>query len=394
MAGEDVSQERWKFHLLMIALAALVIGAAFFSLVRAYLMSLFLAAVFSALAAPIYRKVYSLTGDRENLSVAITLGLLSVGVLFPLSAVVVLGVQQASTVAGNVSAWIDRIDLAAMQASVPDWLPFQVDLVELGATVAARVAEAAGQIANLFVGLLSQATRGTAVFFLNLFILVYAMVFFLPQKRNMLEQLLAHSGLPTSVQDALSQRAVSISRATIKGTVVIGIVQGILGGAGFWMFGLPGGAFWGCVMAVLSVIPGVGPPLVLIPGIIVLFAAGEAANAVGLAVWTAVVVTTVDNFLRPVLVGRDTKMPDLLVLISTFGGLAAFGAAGLVAGPVIAGLFVTIWSALERQLEANGLTERQGPEPEYDARDLSGPENVPEEISKLRAELEELKQRG
>ncbi len=394
MAGEDVSEERWKFHLLMIALAALVIGAMFFSLIRPYLMSLFMAAIVSALAAPIYRKVYSLTGDRTGLSVAITLVLLSVGVLLPLSAVFVLGVQQASAVAGNVSAWIDKIDLTAMQASVPDWLPFQVDLVELGATVAARVAEAAGQIANFFVGILSQATKGTAVFFLNLFILVYAMVFFLPQKRNMLQQLLAHSGLPATVQEALAQRAVSISRATIKGTVVIGIVQGILGGGGFWLFGLPGGAFWGCVMAVLSVIPGVGPPLVLIPGIVVLFAAGEAANAVGLAVWTAVVVTTVDNFLRPVLVGRDTKMPDLLVLISTFGGLAAFGAAGLVVGPVIAGLFVTIWGALEEQLEANGLHERQSPGPENDTPEPAGPDDAPNEISRLQAELEELKRQS
>lgn len=388
---EQTNPGRARFHTFVLTLVVLLIGALFFGLVRDYLITLFLAAIFSALAAPVYRKFFGLTGNRKNLSVALTLILLSVSVLLPSAAILVLGVQQAANVASEVSAWIERIDLAAMQRSAPDWLPFKLDLIELSATIATKAAEAAGQIANFFVGILSQATKGTAFFFLNLFILIYAMVFFLPQSPNMFRQLLGHSGLPVDVQETLSQRIISISRATIKGTFLIGILQGVLGGIGFWLFGLSGGAFWGCVMAILSVIPGVGPPLVLIPGIVVLAAAGEIWNAIGLALWTALVVTTVDNFLRPVLVGRDTRIPDLLVLISTFGGLAAFGAAGLILGPVIAGLFITVWRVFEDRLQAEGLQPNSMAAAAGLTPVLQEADDIPEKIKELRAELDALK---
>jgi predicted PurR-regulated permease PerM len=135
----------------------------------------------------------------------------------------------------------------------------------------------------------------------------------------------------------------SISRATIKGTLVIGIVQGALGCIGFAVAGIEGAAFWGAVMAILSIIPGIGPALVWVPGVIYLFANGETTSAVGLTLWCALVVSTIDNVLRPTLVGRDTQMPDLMILVSTLGGLALFGAVGLIIGPVVAGLFITIW---------------------------------------------------
>ncbi|WP_420411024.1 AI-2E family transporter [Roseibium sp.] len=382
-----------RFHTFVLSLVVLLVGALFFGLVYDYLITLFLAAIFSALAAPVYRTFFNLTGNRKNTSVALTLILLSVCVLLPSAAILVLGVQQAANVASEVSAWIERIDLAAMQRSAPDWLPFKFDLIELSATIATKAAEAAGQIANFFVGVLSQATKGTAFFFLNLFILIYAMVFFLPQNPNMLRQLLGHSGLPLDVQETLSERIISISRATIKGTFLIGIVQGVLGGIGFWLFGLSGGAFWGCVMAILSVIPGVGPPLVLIPGIVVLAAAGEIGNAIGLTLWTALVVTTVDNFLRPVLVGRDTKIPDLLVLISTFGGLAAFGAAGLILGPVIAGLFITVWRVFEDRLQAEGLQPKPMAAAAGSSPGTQVSDTVSAEIQELRAELEALREK-
>ena len=96
-------------------------------------------------------------------------------------------------------------------------------------------------------------------------------------------------------------------------------------------------------MVVLSVIPGIGTALVWVPAVIFLFATGKTASAIGLAVWCAIVVGTVDNFLRPKLVGADTKMPDLLILLSTFGGLSMFGAVGLVLGPIVAAVFIAVW---------------------------------------------------
>jgi predicted PurR-regulated permease PerM len=138
-----------------------------------------------------------------------------------------------------------------------------------------------------------------------------------------------------------------VSRATIKGTLVIGIVQGVLAGLSFWIAGIPNTVFWGTIMAVLSIIPGVGAALVWIPGVIYLIVVGNVATAVGVGLWCAIVVGTADNFLRPRLVGRDTKMHDLLILLATLGGLVMFGALGIVLGPVLAALFLTVWGIFD-----------------------------------------------
>ncbi len=383
--------ERTRFQMGVIGFIALATGAVFLGLIGDYLIALFLAAIFSAMSAPMYRWIYDHTGRNKGLAVGLTLFGLSVGVLLPLGAVVVLGVQQATTVAKSTTAWVETVDVEALGKALPAWLPFDVDLAGLGATVTQKIGEAAGQIANFFVTALSHVTKGTASFFLSLFIMFYAMVFFLPQPTNMFQQMLVHSGLPRDVQEKLGDRVLSISRATIKGTFLIGVAQGVLGGIGFWVAGLQGAAFWGCVMAVLSVIPGIGPTLVLIPGVIVLAVNGHVIAAVGLAVWTGMVVTTVDNLLRPILVGRDTRMPDLLVLISTFGGLASFGAVGLVVGPVIAGLFMTVWAVFEHTLQANGLTEDTTPDTVSNDPAAPETEGPYREIAILRAELEALK---
>jgi predicted PurR-regulated permease PerM len=189
----------------------------------------------------------------------------------------------------------------------------------------------------------SAATRGTASFFLSLFIMTYAMVFFLRDEMNVFARLLRYSGLSSDAQKQLSETTISVSRATLRGTFLIGLIQGILGGLGFLVAGIKGAAFWGILMAIASVIPGVGPALVWVPGVIYLAASGSVPAAIGLALWSGLVVSTIDNLLRPRLVGRDTAMPDILVLISTLGGLAMFGAVGLIIGPVIAGLFIAIW---------------------------------------------------
>jgi predicted PurR-regulated permease PerM len=123
----------------------------------------------------------------------------------------------------------------------------------------------------------------------------------------------------------------------------IGVIQGALGGLAFWVAGVPGPAFWGTVMVVLAIIPAVGTALVWIPAVISLFMSGQTGAAFGLLAWCVLVVSTIDNFLRPRLVGRDARMSDLLILLSTLGGIAAVGAVGFIVGPIVAALFVTVW---------------------------------------------------
>jgi predicted PurR-regulated permease PerM len=151
--------------------------------------------------------------------------------------------------------------------------------------------------------------------------------------------------LPLSHEDEslLLQRFTSITRATIKGTLVIGVIQGALAGIAFWVAGIDGAAFWGTIMAILSIVPGIGAALVWVPAVIYLFVIGHTLAGFLLLAWCAAVVGTIDNVLRPILVGKDAKMPDLLILVGTVGGLFLFGPIGFIVGPIVCGLFLSVW---------------------------------------------------
>jgi predicted PurR-regulated permease PerM len=169
------------------------------------------------------------------------------------------------------------------------------------------------------------------------------MFFFLVDGPGLLRQILSYIPLGSAQEDQLLERFISVTRATIKGSLLIGVIQGLLARLAFWAAGVPAAAFWGTVMVVLSIIPAVGSALVWIPAVAYLFIAGQTAAGLGLLAWCVVVVSSVDNFLRPLLVGRDARMSDLMILLSTMGGIVLFGALGFIVGPIIAALFVTIW---------------------------------------------------
>ena len=147
----------------------------------------------------------------------------------------------------------------------------------------------------------------------------------------------------------LLSKFAEVSRATIKGTLVVGIVQGTLGGIMFAILGIQSAIFWAVVMTILSVIPAVGSALIWIPAAIYLIANGMLIKGIVLIAFGALVIGMVDNILRPMLVGRDTKMPDYLILLSTLGGLAMIGISGFVLGPIIAAFFLAIWVMFEQE---------------------------------------------
>jgi predicted PurR-regulated permease PerM len=190
---------------------------------------------------------------------------------------------------------------------------------------------------------LASGAKVTAAFMLLLFVMLYAMFFFLIHGSAILDATLRFLPLTNEDETRLLGTFASVGRATLKGTLIIGIIQGGLGGLGFWVVGIPGVIFWSAIMAVLSILPGIGAALVWIPAVVYLIIDGQAGYAVSLGLWCAIVVGTIDNLLRPVLIGKDTEMPDLLVMLSTLGGLALFGAAGLLVGPIIGALYITVW---------------------------------------------------
>ena len=174
------------------------------------------------------------------------------------------------------------------------------------------------------------------------FLMMYLVFFFVRDGAALLERLVRVIPLGDQRERRLFRKFAEVSRATLKGTVVVAIVQGTLGGLSLAVVGIDGAVFWGVVMTILSILPAVGTSLIWLPAAAWLFATGSVGKAVALIVM-GVLIGFVDNFLRPILVGRDTKMPDYLILLSTLGGITAFGLSGFVIGPIIAALCVAGW---------------------------------------------------
>jgi predicted PurR-regulated permease PerM len=338
----SVAQEKFSNGFLLL----LTIGVSilFFRMIRPFFMAVLLAGIFSGMAYPLYRRLQRWFKGRKAPASIATILIVLLLIVGPLSGFLGIVVSQAINVSQSVSPWVeqqvgqtDRLDeLLSRLPFYQKWEPYKNQ-------VAAKIGQFAGNIGSFLVNSVASATRGTASFMLSLFIMLYAMFFFLMGGREILEKILYYMPLGPKEENRMVEKFVSVTRATIKGTMVIGLIQGTLAGLGFFVAGIGGAAFWGTVMAVLSIIPGVGTALVWIPAVIYLIAVGKITAGILLAVWCIAIVGTVDNVLRPNLVGRDTKMSDLMILLGTLGGILVFGAVGFIVGPIIAALFVTIW---------------------------------------------------
>jgi predicted PurR-regulated permease PerM len=163
----------------------------------------------------------------------------------------------------------------------------------------------------------------------------------------MLKKIVSYIPLPENSMDRILDRFTSVSRASIKGTLVIGIIQGGLQGIAFAFMGIESALFWGTVMAFTSIIPVVGTAIIWFPAVIILALTGHTIKAVILLLFCSLVVGSIDNLLRPWLVGRDTEMHELMILFSTLGGLSLFGIIGFIIGPIVASLFITAWNIYE-----------------------------------------------
>jgi predicted PurR-regulated permease PerM len=198
------------------------------------------------------------------------------------------------------------------------------------------------QTGTFVVERLTKATQSTVIFLLDLFVMLYATFYFLLRGPDLVALLNDYTPLGDEDKHEIFTKGVAVTRATLKSLLVIGVLQGVLGGVAFAAVGIESPVFWALVMAVASVLPLLGTAFVWVPATIALFLRGEPLLALALLAWCVVVVVGVlDYMVRPRLVGNDARMPDLVVLVSTLGGVAMFGVAGLIIGPVIAGLFLT-----------------------------------------------------
>ena len=341
---QDLTHDADRLRRVVLIVVAIGITLLFLGMISQFLIALLLAALAAGILRPIYKRLVTRFRGRQSLASAVSILLLLLLGIVPLVVFGVIVGIQAVEIGKEVGPWVSaQIRETRSFDSLVERFPQLEAARPYRNQILAKLGELGSTIGALAVAAFTAAARETFSFFLLLFIMLYATFFFLIDGRETLRKILYYLPLPQEDESRLVVRFVSVARATIKGTGVVGIAQGAVGGIGFWVAGINGAALWATVMAVLSILPGIGTAIVWVPAVIYLFAVGKTLAAVLLGLWCMLVVGTIDNFLRPWLVGKDTKMSDLLVLLSTLGGIVMFGAVGVIIGPIVAALFVTVW---------------------------------------------------
>jgi predicted PurR-regulated permease PerM len=317
--------------------------------------------VIAILFAPLYRRLSSAMGQRRNLAALTTLTIIVVMVILPLTLVTVSLVREAAGVYARLQSGELNFVRYFQQVydALPAWAVGLLDRFELTNLGAVKERLSAGLLKGSQV-LATQAInlgQNTFDFLVSLGVMVYLLFFLLRDGDILFHRIRAAIPLRTEHQRALFEKFTIVIRATVKGNIVVALLQGALGGLIFWLLGIHAALLWAVVMAVLSLLPAVGAALVWLPVAVYLLATGAVWQGVVLIAYGVLVIGLVDNVVRPVLVGQDTKMPDYVVLISTLGGIAIFGVNGFVLGPVIAAMFMAAWdifSASRRELPVDG----------------------------------------
>ncbi len=323
----------------------LLTTAVFFGLIRDLLQPIFWAAVLGTIFHPLYQWCERRMGGWSHLASAITVALIVLIVLVPL-------LLTGLAVGSEATLLYERITTGDLNPqSVVQWieanLPVATDLLaEYGLTSD----ELRKQLSTAAVGtsryLATEAlTLGQGALRVGglTFIMLYLLFFFLRDGPHLVETIVGAAPIGDVRERRLLNKFAEVTRATLKGTLAIGVVQGALGGLLFWILGIEGAVLWGVVMGLLSFLPAVGAAVVWAPAAVLLILTGETLKGVLLLLLGTLIIGLADNILRPLLVGRDTQMPDYVILVATLGGITMFGISGVVIGPVIASLFLAVW---------------------------------------------------
>lgn len=326
-------------------LLVLVVSLAFAWTIGGFLLPVFWATVLAVLFTPTFRRISGWLRGRTSAAALLTLLSVLLVVVVP---VVLIGVAVTGEAVGVYSDVASgEIDLTEPIAAVERFLPrltsrateLGVDLDRVREAISAAALTASRTVASQLLAVGQQ----TVHFALMLAVTLYVLFFFLRDGDRLVDVLVRALPLGDPRERQLFSRFAAITRATVKGTFIVAAVQGAIGGVAFWALGLGAPLLWGVMMGLFSLLPAVGSAIVWVPAAAYLLAVGAWGKALILVGVGAGGIGMIDNALRPILVGREAGMPDYLILLSTLGGIATFGLSGVVVGPVIAGLFLSVW---------------------------------------------------
>ena len=345
----------WRFEDGGFLALILLISLAFAWLIAPFLGAILWGVIVSILFKPVYSRLNSMTGGKRNLSASLCLLLILAVVILPAFLLAISLVQEAASLYAKLQS--GEIDLGQLFLTVRDALPAWADkaLDRAGMTDPETAFSMLGSsVTAVLRGIASRALwfgQGALELLASLGILLY-LAFFLLRDGDMIgAKVRAAMPLRPEVRDPLIGHFIVVIRATMRGTVVVSILQGLVGGVVFWALGIEAAILWGLLMAIFSLFPAVGTGAVWVPVAVYLFATGAHWEGAILTFCGLFVIGMIDNILRPILVGHDAKLPEFVVLITTIAGLKLMGLNGIIIGPIIAALFLAAWQ-IETDLRA------------------------------------------
>lgn len=333
-------------HTLLILVAAITLLFAW--VLWPFSSAILWATILAVLFAPFHRRILRCIPRWPSFAAATTLLFILLMVVLPLALLMDSTAQEARGVYESFrkGELLLGVDAQRIREILPGWMISVGDRFGLldASALREKITSAAGQSGEFLAGQAINLGQITIGFIVSLFVMVYLLFFFLRDGQWISDVIGRAIPLRADQRAALLVSFTTAVRAIVKGSIVVALVQGALGGIIFWLLDIRAPLVWGAVMMVFALLPVIGTGLIWGPAAIYLLATGALWQGFVLIAFGVVVIGLVDNVLRPILIGQDTKIPDYVVLVSTLGGLAAFGANGFVIGPIIAAMFLSLWT--------------------------------------------------
>lgn len=338
---QDLRVRQFHRHFLLTSL--ILAGLVFLWIILYFIVPMVVAGAFATLFYPVFEWIARRLGGRRGIGSLLTCLLLLLGILVPAYVIGDLVVSQAvelyATAQETVQDWTEEdggLIGRIRNSQLMRWIHLQdIDwrsILEQGTQTVGTVAAAA----------VNAMSKGVIGFFTSFLIIFFILFYFFRDGDRIVERLKEISPMDETYEQAVIRRFAQISKATVKGTVLVGVTQGFLGALTLWVTGIDTWVLWGVVMAALSIIPMLGPYVVMIPAGIIQLIVGNYVRGLIILVMGTVIIGSVDNLMRPHVVGRGARMHDLIIFFATLGGIGVFGILGFIVGPVIAALFLTI----------------------------------------------------
>lgn len=325
----------------------LLVSLAFLWVLWPFYGAVFWGSVLALMFSQLFLRLLAKMPQKRTLAALLTVSIILVLVILPVGFISALLAQEAVSVYQRVES--GELSVGRYFQQIYDVLPaWTTGLLERSGLnnlglIQARIAESLTKGSQFIATQALNIGQNAFDFFVSFFIMLYLLFFFLRDGAALSRRIREAIPMDAEIKRNLFSKFTTVIRATVKGNIVVAMLQGALGGLIFWILGIHAPVLWGTLMAFLSLLPAVGAALVWVPVAIYFLATGAIWQGVVLIAFGVLVIGLVDNILRPVLVGKDTKMPDYVVLVSTIGGMSLFGLNGFVIGPVIAAMFMAAW---------------------------------------------------